>query len=68
MLDRSGLDLVRELRSRGDGLPAIALSGYGMESDVTRSRAAGFQAHLVKPVEPIRLLEAIAKALEQAGD
>ena len=49
--DRSGLDLIRELRSRGQTLPAIALSGYGQEEDVRRSREAGFNAHLTKPVD-----------------
>jgi PAS domain S-box-containing protein len=57
--DRSGLDLIRELRARGKAMPAIALSGYGQLQDVERSRAAGFHLHLVKPVEPSRLLEVI---------
>jgi CheY-like chemotaxis protein len=65
--DRSGLDLMRELRTRGSALPGIALSGYGMESDMEQSRAAGFLAHLVKPVEPARLLEAMQKALPKVG-
>jgi CheY-like chemotaxis protein len=61
--DRSGLDLMRELRSRHENLPAIALSGYGQEADIERSRNAGFRAHLVKPVEPRRLLEVIENAV-----
>jgi signal transduction histidine kinase/ActR/RegA family two-component response regulator len=65
--DRSGLDLIRELRSRGDALPAIALSGYGQESDIEQSRAAGFDAHLVKPAEPRRLLEAMESIRAKAG-
>jgi CheY-like chemotaxis protein len=32
-------------------LRGIALSGYGMEDDVARSRQAGFAAHLTKPVD-----------------
>ncbi len=59
--DRSGLDLMQELRSRGSKLPAIALSGYGQERDIEQSRAAGFNAHLVKPVDIDRLLETIDK-------
>ena len=39
---RGGLELVRELRSRGATLRAVALSGYGREEDVEASRAAGF--------------------------
>jgi PAS domain S-box-containing protein len=61
--DRSGLELVREMRSRGDRTPAIAISGFGQEADLAASRAAGFGAHLVKPVDPRRLLEAIVLAL-----
>ena len=43
----------------------IALTGYGRESDRQRTRDAGFDLHLVKPVEPLelkRLLEEWAKA------
>jgi DNA-binding NarL/FixJ family response regulator len=53
------LDLIREVRTRGKGMPAIALSGYGQLQDVERSREAGFQLDLVKPVEPSRLPEGI---------
>jgi len=57
--DRSGLDLIREIRARGISLPGIALSGYGQETDVEQSRAAGFAVHLVKPAEPGLLLDAM---------
>jgi two-component system CheB/CheR fusion protein len=57
--DGTGLDLMRSLRSRGHVMPAIALSGYGMERDIRRSRAAGFDAHIVKPVDVDRLLQTI---------
>jgi two-component system, chemotaxis family, CheB/CheR fusion protein len=58
--DRSGLDLMRELRSHGQAVPAIAVSGYGQEKDVEQSRAAGFSAHVIKPIDPDRLLSAIS--------
>jgi PAS domain S-box-containing protein len=48
--DGSGLDLMRELSGRY-GLKGIALSGYGMEEDVQRSREAGFSKHMTKPVD-----------------
>jgi CheY-like chemotaxis protein len=35
----------------------IAVTGWGQDADRERSRAAGFDAHLVKPVDP-RLLQA----------
>ena len=56
--DGSGLDVIRQLRSRYDG-PAIALTGYGMDSDITASRSAGFNEHLTKPVDLATLQAAI---------
>jgi signal transduction histidine kinase len=56
--DGSGLDLVAELRARTD-VPAIALSGYGSARDKSRSAAAGFSAHLTKPVTIERLSNTI---------
>jgi signal transduction histidine kinase/ActR/RegA family two-component response regulator len=47
-----GYELARRLREQdpsGD-LRLIALTGYGLESDRARARAAGFDLHLVKPV------------------
>jgi len=62
--DGSGYDLIRSLRSKGLRMPAIALSGYGQEKDIQESRDAGFSAHLVKPVNPDRLMEAIARVTQ----
>lgn len=38
----------------------IAVTGYGQAEDVAQSLASGFHHHFVKPLEPIRLLAAIA--------
>ncbi|HEX6900936.1 MAG TPA: ATP-binding protein [Thermoanaerobaculia bacterium] len=59
--DGNGLDLMRQVRDRY-GLKGIAVSGYGTAEDVESSREAGFLDHLVKPVHPARLKEAIARA------
>ena len=59
--DGSGLDLMSEL-SRRHGLRGIALSGYGMDEDIRRSREAGFLSHLTKPVSLQTLQEAILHA------
>ncbi len=58
--DGSGYDLMRELRRRGHAFPGIALSGYGQEDDVRRSREAGFAVHLTKPTSREAILEAVA--------
>ena len=60
--DGSGLDLMRALSDRYAGR-AIALTGYGMESDVAASRAAGFAAHLTKPVDFAALDAAIRQVV-----
>ena len=60
--DGSGLDLMRALRLRGFPLSGIALSGYGQDEDVIRSREAGFAAHLTKPVVPDEL-QAIIRSI-----
>ena len=65
--DGSGQDLMREL-ARRYCLKGIALSGYGMEEDVRKSREAGFSSHLTKPVTPQMLRDAIeAVAGETVG-
>ncbi|MQA89961.1 MAG: PAS domain S-box protein [Gemmatimonas sp.] len=47
-----GYELARRLRrARPDGIRLVAVTGYGQPSDRARSRAAGFDAHLVKPVD-----------------
>jgi len=62
--DRSGYELMQEL-STTKNLRGIALSGFGMESDVTRARAAGFSEHLTKPINFDRLDEAIQGLLAE---
>ena len=48
--DGNGIDLMRKLSSK-QPLFGIALTGFGMEADIRRSREVGFQHHLVKPID-----------------
>ncbi len=66
--DGSGCTLMAELRAKKTGMPGIALSGYGMEDDLARSQAAGFNAHLTKPINVKTLDEAIARLLPGAAE
>lgn len=59
--DGDGEELLTFLAAQG--VPAIALTGHGAPADVRRSRAAGFVAHLVKPVEETELLNTIDRVL-----
>lgn len=58
----SGYDVVKAIRSAQDEPPVLlAQTAYGQPEDVQRSREAGFDAHLVKPVDPS---EVVRYALE----
>jgi CheY-like chemotaxis protein len=56
-----GYELASKLRSALPDVRLIALSGYGQPADHSRSEAAGFDRHLVKPVEIRRLCQVIAE-------
>ncbi len=64
--DGNGYELMRSLHDQY-GLIGIALTGYGMEEDVRRSEAAGFIAHLTKPVSVQTLDSALAIASGRAA-
>jgi signal transduction histidine kinase len=62
--DGRGTELLDQLEAKRAGwLPAIAMSGFGMEDDLESSRAAGFSEHLTKPVEFAALQQAIARLI-----
>jgi CheY-like chemotaxis protein len=61
--DMDGTELARQLRAIPDMTNAtlIAVTGYGQERDRQRSKVAGFDHHLVKPVDIRQLLTLIAQ-------
>lgn len=61
--DGDGYALMVELRARQPDLRGVALSGYGAEQDVERSRVAGFADHLTKPINVDALDDAIERLL-----
>jgi len=56
---RDGYEVARLIRSQPElaGATIVALTGYGMEKDRERSQAAGFDEHIIKPVDFARLRE-----------
>ena len=62
LINRSGTDIARQLRAR-TGIPAIAISGFGLDEDLRRSKEAGFARHLIKPVNFQVLHETIRQVL-----
>jgi signal transduction histidine kinase len=62
MPGRDGHDLVRTLRKNGwsrDALPAVALTAYVRQEDAEHALASGFQAHVPKPTDAVRLVNVV---------
>ena len=53
--DGNGWELLQRLEGATRPGFAVAMSGFGMNADQSRSRAAGFQHHLIKPFHPEEL-------------
>ena len=67
----SGYELIRKVRSlssEASQIPAVALTAFATEEDRRLALAAGFQAHLTKPVEPIVLVETIERLAKPQSD
>jgi PAS domain S-box-containing protein len=62
--DDDGYGLLRRLRAlpEGERVPAIALTAYARPEDRAKALAAGFRAHLTKPLDPERLLKELSDA------
>jgi PAS domain S-box-containing protein len=53
----NGYEVARQIRAAaGAGIVLIAVTGWAQDSDKARSRAAGFDHHLTKPIEPEALI------------
>lgn len=67
-----GYELARRLQdqlgrtNRHDRLRLVALTGYGQDSDLQQSREAGFDAHLVKPVDMQEISAVITRLTRDA--
>ncbi|MDQ3623416.1 MAG: response regulator [Verrucomicrobiota bacterium] len=62
--DGNGWELMEQLRP-GEGVFAIAMSGFGMNADNARSRAVGFRHHLLKPFKLADLNSMLAEAAKE---
>jgi PAS domain S-box-containing protein len=67
--DRDGYGIAADIRSDSElaPLPLIAISGYGAADDQARSRQAGFDLHLTKPVPPALLLAELSHRIGRAA-
>jgi CheY-like chemotaxis protein len=60
----NGYEVAKAMRSMPEleGTCLIALTGYGKSEDQQRTKAAGFDDHLVKPVDAVTLSQALLRA------
>lgn len=59
MPGKDGYDLIKELRSSGFDRPAIAITAFVQPQDRERAIQAGFQRHIPKPIQPVKLIDAV---------
>ncbi|MGH7279597.1 MAG: PAS domain-containing protein, partial [Candidatus Rokuibacteriota bacterium] len=63
MPGQDGYALIRELRARGNRVPAVAVTAYGRNEDRERALLAGFQSYVAKPIDPAALAGVVATLL-----
>jgi CheY-like chemotaxis protein len=65
----NGLDAARRIREQswGKDMTLVALTGWGQEEDQQRSKEAGFDHHLVKPVNAATLNNLLAGVQPNSG-
>jgi CheY-like chemotaxis protein len=63
----NGYEVCRRVRQEpwGRAMLLVALTGWGQEEDREQSRDAGFDAHMVKPVDHEALLDLIARSMNR---
>jgi PAS domain S-box-containing protein len=66
----NGLDACRQIREQpwGKKITIVALTGWGQEEDRRMSQSAGFDDHMVKPVDPDALLQLLASLPSGTGN
>jgi CheY-like chemotaxis protein len=63
MPEMDGLELIRQVRSQGFGMPAVAVTAFARPADRIRVLQAGFNMHVSKPIETRELLAVIEMLL-----
>src|SRR5262249_39997147 len=58
-----GFELLRAIRATNPGVAAVAVTAYARLDDRARSLAAGFQAHVSKPIDPRAFVRTLMTAL-----
>ena len=65
--DLDGFETCRRLRAAGHTGPIVAVTGWGQPEDRARTKAAGFDRHLAKPVDPKEVVRIVETPASLAG-
>ena len=67
MAGRDGYQFIRDVRTSGDGTPALAVTAFARSDDRLRALSAGYQGHVAKPFEPSELIASILAIARRPG-
>jgi CheY-like chemotaxis protein len=66
-----GYEFIRQVRARspqsGGAVPAAALTAYARTQDRLRVLSAGYQMHILKPIQPVELVMVVASLAKRLG-
>jgi signal transduction histidine kinase/ActR/RegA family two-component response regulator len=65
MPEMDGYKLIRQLRSRGATIPAVAVTAFARSEDRIQALQAGYNTHISKPLEPMELIAVVAALVRQ---
>ena len=65
--DGNGWELMQRMQQSPKKLFGVAMSGFGMNADAAKSKAAGFRHHLLKPFKAAELDKILAEASTELG-
>jgi CheY-like chemotaxis protein len=66
----NGYEACRRIREEpwGKNIVMVALTGWGQDEDRQKSREAGFNGHMVKPIDHAELMKLLASLSSEQGD
>jgi CheY-like chemotaxis protein len=67
MPGEDGMAFIQRLRSNGARIPVVAVTAYGSTEDRVRMLAAGFDAHVAKPVDAAELVAVVRRLLARGA-
>ena len=64
MPGKDGFQVIKELRDRTFHNPIVALTAHAMKEEKEKTKEAGFDGHITKPVKPDELIESVSNLIK----